>query len=97
MVASKSPPAQAGGPREKSSGVSRSEPQAIQGNRRDEARAKELNNLKLALATFALQLDAFELRTRGRIRSSPPNAAYGLQKEEHDQWSTRSHGSKPGA
>ena len=97
MVASKSPPAPAGGPPEKSSDASRSEPQATPGNRRDEARAEELSNLKLALATFALQLDAFELRMRGRMRSSPPNPAYGLKKEEHDQWSTRSHGSKPGA
>jgi hypothetical protein len=31
---------------------------------RDDARAEELHNLKLALATFALQLDAFEMRTR---------------------------------
>jgi hypothetical protein len=29
-------------------------------------RAQELNNLKLALATFALQLDAFEARLRHR-------------------------------
>lgn len=35
-----------------------------QGN---DARTKELNNLRLALATFAVQLDAFELRT-GRRR-----------------------------
>jgi hypothetical protein len=28
----------------------------------DDARAEERNNLKLALATFALQLDAFEMR-----------------------------------
>jgi hypothetical protein len=28
------------------------------------ARAEELEHLKLALATFALQLDAFEMRTR---------------------------------
>jgi hypothetical protein len=32
---------------------------------RDDARARELNNLRLALATFALQLDAFEMRTSG--------------------------------
>ena len=31
---------------------------------RHDARAEELDNLKLALATFALQLEAFELRTR---------------------------------
>jgi hypothetical protein len=29
----------------------------------DERRTEELGHLKLALATFALQLDAFELRT----------------------------------
>jgi hypothetical protein len=29
-----------------------------------DARAEELGNLRLALATFALQLDAFELRAR---------------------------------
>jgi hypothetical protein len=29
-------------------------------------RAEELNNLRLALATFALQLDAFEARLKGR-------------------------------
>ena len=29
-----------------------------------DARAEELDHLKLALATFALQLDAFEMRTQ---------------------------------
>jgi|tagenome__1003787_1003787.scaffolds.fasta_scaffold20989946_4 hypothetical protein len=29
-----------------------------------DARTKELSNLRLALATFALQLDAFEMRVR---------------------------------
>ena len=29
-----------------------------------DSRAEELSNLRLALATFALQLDAFELRAR---------------------------------
>jgi hypothetical protein len=33
---------------------------------RDDHRAEELNNLRLALATFALQLDAFEARIKGR-------------------------------
>jgi hypothetical protein len=33
---------------------------------RNDQRADELNNLRLALATFALQLDAFELRLKGR-------------------------------
>ena len=36
-------------------------------------RAEELNNLKMALATFALQLDAFEARLKGRL--SDPNKA----------------------
>jgi hypothetical protein len=30
----------------------------------DDARIEESNNLRLALATFALQLDAFEVRTQ---------------------------------
>lgn len=33
-------------------------------------RTQELNNLKVALATFALQLDIFE----ARIRNGPPKA-----------------------
>jgi hypothetical protein len=32
--------------------------------RSHDARAEELSNLRLALATFALQLDSFELRAR---------------------------------
>ena len=42
-------------------------------------RAKELYNLKLALATFALQLDAFEARLKsaaqnnGPFHSAPPD------------------------
>jgi hypothetical protein len=34
----------------------------------NELRVRELNRLKLALATFALQLDAFEERTHGVLR-----------------------------
>jgi hypothetical protein len=36
-------------------------------NHRDDARTEELNNLRLALATFVLQLDAFEMRTHGGL------------------------------
>ena len=44
--------------------IARSEPQATPTrDHRDDARADELTNLRLALATFALQLDAFEMRT----------------------------------
>ena len=39
----------------------------------DDARAEERNNLKLALATFALQLDAFEMRASRVVRG--PGAA----------------------
>jgi hypothetical protein len=37
---------------------------------REDARAKELTNLRLALAMFALQLDAFEMRTAELLRAS---------------------------
>lgn len=35
----------------------------------NDPRSRELTRLKLALATFALQLDAFEQRTHGVLRS----------------------------
>ena len=71
--------------------IARSEPQATPtGDRRDDARAEERNNLKLALATFALQLDAFEMRTyeslKGAIKPETPLPASDVgckpQKEE---------------
>lgn len=39
----------------------------LAGNHGDDARAEELEQLKLALATFALQLDAFEMRAHGLL------------------------------
>ncbi len=36
----------------------------------EDARAAELQNLRLALATFALQLDAFEIRATGALRAA---------------------------
>jgi hypothetical protein len=35
----------------------------------NDKRVRELNQLKLALTTFALHLDAFEERTHGLLRS----------------------------
>ncbi len=59
-----SPVATGGGMSSTIMDIARSEPQATPtGDHRDDARAEERNNLKLALATFALQLDAFEMRT----------------------------------
>jgi hypothetical protein len=44
--------------------IARIEPQVTRtSDHRDAVRAKELINLRLALAMFALQLDAFEMRT----------------------------------
>ncbi len=37
--------------------------------RRHDARAEELNNLRLALATFALRLDAFEMRAGKALKA----------------------------
>jgi hypothetical protein len=39
-------------------------------------RVKELNNLKFALADFALQLDAFEARLKGRSPKTTLRAFY---------------------
>jgi hypothetical protein len=47
------------------------EPRAKAASDRGEtARAEELSNLRLALATFALQLDSFEARLRGGRRAA---------------------------
>jgi hypothetical protein len=69
--------------------------------RGDDARAEELNNLRLALATFAMHLDVFEMRTnrgpRGRGIVLPPPAVGRGHRKENDWWSIRSLGSKPDA
>jgi hypothetical protein len=48
-------------------------------------RVRELNRLKLAMATFALQLDAFEVRAHGVLlsisRPSDDGPGYGRRKE----------------
>ena len=43
---------------------------------RDDARIEELNNLRLALATFALHLDAFEMQvSEATLNLGPANPA----------------------
>jgi len=44
----------------------------------NELRVRELNRLKLALATFALHLNAFEERTHGVLRSIDQSRDDGL-------------------
>jgi len=49
----------------------------------EEARARELDNLRLALATFALQLDSFELRAGGGLLAADKRFGQkGLRFEE---------------
>ncbi len=70
-----------------------------------DARAEELSNLKLALATFAMHLDVFEMRMNRGSRDS--NVALhapalgrkhqGNHQREKDWWSIRSLGNKPDA
>jgi hypothetical protein len=58
-----SPPAEPGGVAALAIQIARTGPAAAAAtDRRDRARAEERHNLKLALATFAAQLDAFEAR-----------------------------------
>ena len=91
MVVWTFPPVAAGGfCRAPSMDMDRTEPQAtFPRNRRDDARADELNNLRLALATFALQLDAFELRTReglltAGIKPGRPDPAVSYRLEDSE-------------
>jgi hypothetical protein len=63
---------------------------ALTMSHRHDARAEELDNLRLALATFALQLDVFEMRTNESLRAGvkpqipagAPDAGRGAQKEK---------------
>jgi hypothetical protein len=50
----------------------------------NDPRLRELNRLKLAMATFALQLDTFELRAHGMLLSMgrPSDQARGREKDE---------------
>jgi len=73
-------------------------------DRRNDQRAQELSNLRLALATFAVQLDVFEMRmAEGRFRAGiksgirvpQPDIRYRFQKEKNDCWSIKSPGNKP--
>ena len=43
--------------------------------RGEDARAEELHNLRVALATFALQLDAFEMRANGALLAARREAS----------------------
>lgn len=47
-------------------------------------RVRELTRLKLALATFALQLDSFEVRARGVLSSIGPSADDAPGQEPHE-------------
>jgi hypothetical protein len=107
MAAWVSPPVPAGGfCSAPSMDIASTEPRATFGGvRRDDARVAELNNLRLALATFALQLDAFELRARGLLKTGmkpaiadlPPDVGGSQQRGRNDWSSIRSHGNKRGA
>jgi hypothetical protein len=52
----------------------------------EDVRAEELHRLKMALAVFALQLDAFEVRARGLLlRAGRPDHSAPLP--EGGRWS----------
>ena len=65
----------------------------------NDPRVSELNRLKLAMATFALQLDTFEVRAHGVMlsigRPHEDGAGHGRRKEEEWQ-SIKSRGSRQG-
>jgi hypothetical protein len=79
-------PAPAGEVSERGLGGSYPQPaeRGTSGRRPDDARTEELDNLRLAMATFALQLDAFEIRVAGQSSSAPSGQrfSYGSAMEE---------------
>ena len=59
----------------------------------EDARARELSNLRLALATFALQLDAFEMRTGDAVLAALASAkSQGKSKGKSQGKSEGRHG-----
>lgn len=70
----------------------------------EDARTEELHNLRLALATFALQLDAFEMRAGGALLAARREASIAVLRPdrlrdsegENDWASIRSTGNKSG-
>ena len=75
----------------------------------EDARAEELHNLRVALATFALQLDAFEMRASRALlaagreasmapaRMAAPRANRPRDSEGENDWaSIRSAGNRSG-
>lgn len=48
----------------------------------EDARAQELHNLRLALATFALQLDAFEMRASGALLAARREASISASRPD---------------
>ena len=72
--------------------------------RREDARAAELHNLRLALATFALHLDAFEMRASGALLAAgrepsiaAPRPGRPVDSKGGSEWALiRSAGSRSG-
>lgn len=50
---------------------------------RQDPRAEELHNLRLALATFALQLDAFEMRASGALLAARREASIAAARRDN--------------
>ena len=67
-------------------------------DRGEDARARELSNLRLALATFALHLDAFEMQADDAVVAAAESQGKcrGRHRGMGDWASIKSHGSKSG-
>jgi len=59
-------------------------------------RAEELHNLRVALATFALQLDAFEMRANGALRAASMREASIRKASVAVPWADRKRDSEGG-
>jgi hypothetical protein len=63
----------------------------------EDARARELSKLRLALATFALQLDGFELRAHVVLLAADKDVGKKSLKLGKNDWpSIKLHGNKSG-
>jgi hypothetical protein len=53
--------------------------------RGEDARAEELDNLRLALATFAVQLDAFEMRASDALLAARREASIAVPRPDRSR------------
>jgi hypothetical protein len=76
------PPVSAGGAWRAPGRNGRTDKAGLNMGHEENTRAEELHNLRLALATFAVQLDAFEMRASGALLAARREASIAVPRPD---------------